>query len=100
MKKLTFAHDIFSKPPTNKILDAYTTLNHYCQVNYLVPVSKLRPLIHRRFTPTTIEHPKNGEQHAVISAVVFQEKNFHYTNMKWLGSFNFSQTNYRTYVVD
>jgi hypothetical protein len=61
MKKLTFAKDIFGKPSSNKLLDAYTTLNHYCQVNYLVPASKLKSLIHPRFTSTTIELPNKSE---------------------------------------
>jgi hypothetical protein len=41
MKKLSLSRDILGKPDKTKLFDAYTTLNHYCQVNYTVPVSKL-----------------------------------------------------------
>jgi hypothetical protein len=100
MKKLTFAKDALLRPKNNKISDAYTTLNHYCQVNYLVPAEKLRKWIHPRFESTTIDVDREFTNQAIISAVIFQEKNFHFPSMKVIGNYTFSQTNYRTYTID
>lgn len=96
MKRLSFLADAFPKPKINRFTDAFTTLNHYCQVNYSIPSSSLRKLIHPRFDPYPIIH----NDQAIISAVVFQEKNFRFPSIPFLGRYNFCQTNYRTYVID
>jgi hypothetical protein len=97
MKKLTFAADAWPKPATSRFTDAYTTLQHYCQVNYAVPAHRLKDIINPRFEPTVIDMKGS---HAIVSAVVFKEKDFHYPKMPFLGNYTFSQTNYRTYVYD
>lgn len=99
MKRLSFANDILPRPAYNKILDAYTTLNHYCQINFATPTAKLKKFMHPRFEPTTI-NINGSEPMSIISAVVFQEKNFHFVKMPFLGKYTFSQTNYRTYCID
>ena len=96
MKRLSFSADVFTKPRINRVTDALTTLNHYCQVNYSVSSDRLRTLIHPRFDP----FPIINHDQAIISAVVFQEKNFHFPSLPFLGRYTFSQTNYRTYVID
>ncbi len=97
MKKLTFAADAWPKPATSRFTDAYTTLQHYCQVNYTVPAHRLKDIINPRFEPTVIDMKGS---HAIVSAVVFKEKDFHYPKMPFLGNYTFSQTNYLTYVYD
>jgi len=100
MKALTFLKDISPKPTLQKLLDAKTTLNHYCQVNFTTPADRLKYILHPRFEPTTINLPDSNEPQAIISAVVFQEKDFHFPKMPFAGNFTFSQTNYRCYVID
>jgi len=100
MKTLTFLKDILPRPASRKILDANTILNNYCQVNYTTPVENLKKILHPRFEPTTIFLPGSDIQQAIISAVVFQEKDFHFTQMPYLGKYTFNQTNYRCYCID
>lgn len=96
MKRLSFLADVFPRPRINRVTDAFTTLNHYCQVNYSIPSDRLRTLIHPRFDP----FPIISHDQAIISAVVFQEKNFHFPSLPFLGRYTFSQTNYRTYICN
>lgn len=100
MKTLTFLKDILPKPAAQKLLDAHTCLSHYCQVNFTTPVERLQKIIHPRFEPTTIETPHSNGKQAIISAVVFNEKDFHFPQMNYFGKYSFNQTNYRCYVVD
>lgn len=99
MEKLTFAKNTLNKPIKSKLLDAYTTLNHYCQINYTTPTVKLLKYINPRFEPITISI-NGSEKLSIISAVVFEEKNFHFQKMPFLGNYTFAQTNYRTYCID
>lgn len=103
MKALKFGIDTLAKPPSHKskLLDSFTTLQHYCQVNYAVDPAKLSAIIPPRFQATVI--PIDGRHKAIISAVVFREKDFCLSSCKdysFVPKFTFSQTNYRCYVVD
>ena len=101
MKSLRFSKNICPKPTVSSLLDATTTLTHYCQVNFLTDIKRLAGFIPPRFEPTTIT-TAHGEEKAVISAVVFQERSFRFLNfpMSTVGEFTFNQTNYRTYCID
>jgi len=100
MKNLSYLKDILPKPKTRKTLDAITILSNYCQVNFTTPPEKLKEIIHPRFEPITILLPGSNIQQAIISAVIFQEKDFHFPLIPYFGNYTFNQVNYRSYCID
>jgi hypothetical protein len=69
--KLKFVQDTLKKPLIQGLIDAYTTLNHYCQVNYLVPIEKIKPHMADRFEPTVINIPRDSKNYGIVSSVFF-----------------------------
>jgi len=100
MKKLRFLTDVPPRPSGTKFLDALAILSNYCQVNFTVPVEKLKNLIHPRFEPLTVSLPNLEGNQAIISAVVFEEKEFHFLKLPFLGKYSFGQADYRCYCID
>jgi hypothetical protein len=81
LSKLVFSQ-CAKRPSKVGLLDAFTTLHHYCQVNYLVDPSKLKAFIPSRFQPLIIHPQSNQNGKAIISAVIFEEQDFHLKKFK------------------
>lgn len=80
-------------------LDVHTKLQHFAQVNYALPKSRLEPHIPSdRFEIQ--EFTINGQRMALMSAVPFVDVDFHFPHLFPFVKFHFGQTNFRVYVID
>ncbi|TAD99750.1 MAG: DUF2071 domain-containing protein [Bacteroidetes bacterium] len=77
--------------------NADTMLDHFAIISYAVPLEKLRPLVHKDFELAEFEI--DGKKQALISAVPFIDRDFHFPKMPF-AKYKFGQTNYRAYVID
>jgi hypothetical protein len=80
------------------LLDVNTMLEHFAIISYKVPVSKIKHLIPNSFKLWSFK--ENGIEYALISAVPFKDKDFSFYRLSRFPSFNFFQTNFRTYIID
>ena len=93
----TLKDSVSPKPPTGW-RDVEATLGHFAIVTYAVPPERVRPHVDERFELDVFVN-NQGEQRVWVSAVPFEDQDFHFVGMPW-PTFRFGQTNYRTYVID
>ena len=79
-------------------LDVNTKLEHFAIVSYKVPLEKIAHLIPKPFKLWTFTD--NEKEYALVSAVPFKDKDFSFYRISRLLTFNFYQTNFRTYIID
>ncbi|MFK8039685.1 MAG: DUF2071 domain-containing protein [Crocinitomicaceae bacterium] len=79
-------------------IDVNTKLAHFSIISYQVPISRIEHLIPSPFKLWSFK--ENGIEYAIISAVPFKDKDFSFYRISRFPSFNFFQTNFRTYVID
>src|SRR5262245_2210240 len=80
-------------------LDVLSKLDHFALINYALPKSRLEPYI----PASRFEIPEFmivGRLLAMMSAVPFVDRDFHFIRMFPFLKFHFGQTNYRAYVID
>ncbi len=85
--------------PADRRWDVRSLLAHFALVNYALPRERLErhiPLDRFSIPEFTIA----GQPQAMISAVPFLDRDFHFIHwLPWL-AWRFAQTNYRAYVID
>ncbi|MBB6461937.1 DUF2071 domain-containing protein [Flammeovirga kamogawensis] len=79
-------------------LDVNTLLEHFAIISYKVPLSKIEKYIPKPFKLWTFL--ENGVAYALVSAVPFKDKDFRFYKLHSSLTFNFYQTNFRTYIID
>ena len=79
-------------------LDVNTRLEHFAIISYKVPVEKINHFIPKPFKLWTFN--EKGIEYALISAVLFKDKDFSFYRISKYPKFNFFQTNFRTYIID
>ncbi len=79
-------------------LDVNTKLEHFAIVSYKVPLEKIAHLIPKPFKLWTFTD--NEKEYTLVSAVPFKDKDFSFYQISRLLTFNFYQTNFRTYIID
>jgi hypothetical protein len=83
---------------TRSLLDVNTELEHFAIISYKVPLEKIEHLIPKPFKLWT--YLENNKEYALISAVPFKDKDFSFSRISKFPTFNFFQTNFRTYIID
>lgn len=79
-------------------LDANTLLEHFALISYAVPIERIEKLIPTPFKLWT--YKKAEQEYAIVSAVPFLDKDFCFPKLVPFAKFQFSQTNFRTYIID
>jgi hypothetical protein len=80
------------------LLDANTQLEHFAIITYQIPLNKIQHLIPARFKLWSFK--ENEIEYALVSAVPFKDRDFSFHRISKYPSFNFFQTNFRTYIID
>jgi hypothetical protein len=84
------------KPPAGR-WNIHTQLKHFAIITYAIPAERLTHLIPEdKFAIETFEI--DGERMALLSAVPFVDRKFHFPNLLPGIHFSFAQTNHRIYV--
>lgn len=87
-----------AEKPKNKLWNVHTLLRHFFIITYLVDIEKFQKVIPPHFEVEKMT--TNGKSYAMVSAVTFVDKDFHFPNFLPFCKFEFPQTNYRAYVIN
>jgi uncharacterized protein YqjF (DUF2071 family) len=81
--------------PRRRPWHAATALDDFAIITYLVDPVRLASLLPAAWEPITV--PSNGGRRAMVSAVPFRDRRFHYLGFPFI-TLSCGQVNYRTYV--